>query len=1283
MARPARKQSKLVEQQKLAKGRRPTADDYLVAMRQTDSASKRSRAIMAFGKALRRGDRFQPTWDAAGGAEGVAELMADFSVRDVRSMCAWLGRTASAVNARPERRAAMGELVNILDNGTYDVRPLRAYYQSIVPACTDDVVQEAEAQPDVKWSHAQQKGLLMGHREQHEKKFLKDAFSPDARSFSFAEQTDVFVGNQQFSERVLQTLLARDTKTVRVPSDFVYAFVMPSLKRLLRRHNEATRARFIHSLVQCVVKHPSHFGSDLNTRNGGLVHYVMERWYSAADANQELMEACLVRLLGVFPSNRKPLTIHQIHQTTYMLKKLALAPDKRYYLIRLFIKHLQGYRFDIEDESPTGLARLRELPIEGDKWPSKLFTTVDNANGFHLFERLARVHPAGDFLQGPHYESTVLRQVRAPGETLGDADVLRALLRYQSRDTTRASEWLAEARELVDERKKRAAQSREPRDRAFWAKSAFHLSVATGDLKLLKDVIVWARRFRRDSLTVHELYQAETLNTSELAEVLCAIPEFKTKEEAVKAMNAVSAESITENVRLANAILVELTDTAILDVSEPGFQRSKWDPLLRLPKTVTDKRLARVQSFTYVVEAASIEDPEVRMKDVVWKPTIEALTEVEKHLRDPGAAQLVPNSSIQATGTYVQMRLPDASPEVLAELAQFVISTMQALLGPENVKSQIPNVVEVILRVSQSDNPSLACPFIRHVILQEGDTSSWHRRLLNSSFLSSVPAATSREFLQTMADAMRDAMKAQNSRRNPGQAGKSVIKVSTIKMLAQLMQGNVFVAPVDACNILTSLLSEARHIDSQLAIIAALMKILTEPNAPGDLRQLVLDSIETHAVPVMGQLSERHGVTEAEWEEVSKESSAPMPDVGEDAPLLKMLIREAQSERLQPDDRLRLVELITSAFELSGANNRRWLNLFLAKNGFSLDGDERMPTMPVHSDLLAPFFQRWILYMPKSIFDMVRDLVLIEVDPPASVTRIIQAVKANPKLVTSPTGQHWLAQFDRANNIGDNIGISLKWMIVALSNPPLPIESKPGDQEEVYIQTVQELILTAAERLIRRGKNGQVLGIASQLTRARFEDVASRRRYQAVCLPVVHNIIAVIEAIRRDRAESPTTGPLVLPNTFRIRAMILPLPRGDEYDAKQYQTFVSAVTELIDHLSTRRLPYHDDFKLLVCVTTTGSMRPHLGRLALQLARLDEVVTEAEPSLGAYLRLELVAECIMSATPDEQVQNELVELLEAWKGCWAEGLRKLTVKVDDKLTTGWLPEARKRRAAMSV
>ncbi|KAK1983642.1 hypothetical protein LZ30DRAFT_816150 [Colletotrichum cereale] len=214
----------------------------------------------------------------------------------------------------------------------------------------------------------------------------------------------------------------------------------------------------------------------------------------------------------------------------------------------------------------------------------------------------------------------------------------------------------------------------------------------------------------------------------------------------------------------------------------------------------------------------------------------------------------------------------------------------------------------------------------------------------------------------------------------------SVIKVTTIKLMAQLLQNNVFIDAISSCDILIGLLAKARHIDANIAFVNSLLSTLKTPNCQTELRSRTLDALEAYAIPITAHLSN-------------------LPDAGKETPLLSLMLDQAKSKKPSPEDKLRAFQFIVDALEKSAVFNSRWVRLFLAKSGFALEANERLPMCPVSLGALASFFKDWVNYIPVSLFQIHCFRCL-------AILHITEAIKSNRDLVGSNAGKHWVEQFD-------------------------------------------------------------------------------------------------------------------------------------------------------------------------------------------------------------------------------------------------------------------------------
>ncbi|KAF5021321.1 hypothetical protein F66182_6643 [Fusarium sp. NRRL 66182] len=1275
-------------------------------LRQSHSAKQRKNAIPQFAKGLRRQDRFQSSWDAVGGASGLVSLMAQFSIKDLRNMCRRLGQTASAENVRPQRRQALGELVTILYQGQQDSRPLNSFYQNIIPACHLELIQQYEKDHGTQWTRPQERCLFLGHREQHEQRFLNDIFSKEEGLRFFAHR-EVFRGNIAFIDKILTTLVAKEAE-VHVPSDFVDEVVMPLLRRLLKsRFSDETRNKYLHLVLQCIEKHDEEISGQLNLQQGGLVQYTVDRWFSAPDGsrNEQQVKTYLVRSIKLLPVSGNRMSLDKVLQAVVVSRRLDL--EASYEFFRLLLLHMKDYRVNIESDSEQDLDRLKQ-DMRNEAWPADLFFQIDLKKSLRLFGKLDRLFPNSEFLSPVSSGSTVLRQTQSHQghlrhSSFGDVETARALLIRKSKMEDEHQGWLQRARGLIGERRVNAQQAREAADRALWARSALNLCVAAGDLETLNDTIIWARRFIKDSQASKTLYGVEVFRTAEIDELLGAMPDapFHTPETVVSFTSSLAER----NIELANSILVNLAETATMAVAEPGFRPQNWAWLFNLVKAVSERRMKKLDTLFENLTKCSESDRascQREMMDVVWKPTTDVLIKIRAIIRNPVLETVRGRSLLDSltpdlnydfvNGSYVYRMLSNTSlsPPMLAELARFFIDQTRIRLGSEAMRTQMGTVVFVIGRLADSDQPSLACPFIRDLVLDSEDakeSSSWHRHLVSKRFLSALPSQAAREMLFTMAGAVKEKMREQNQNTDtkeeaeragsesregvdaeaPAESSQSQgpsIKVTTVKMLAQLLQYNLFIDPLSSCDILIGLLAEARHIDIRITITNSLFAIMEESSCPPHLRQRILDALEEHIVPVVAQLSERRGVTEAGWLAASQDG-ANLHAVGGEIPLLELLIDKIDGKRLNDEDGIRLAQLVMGAVEQSAINNYRWMKLFLAKNNFTLEEGQDIPRLPVKIDILSSLFRRLRAYMPMSVFNMVRSAALVNIDPPPGIARITKAIEQDRDLVNSKAGKHWISQFRNPRNQSLRYGVV--YSAPVLQSPASMLECKTP--QGISVQSFQSFVMEYVERLFKLGYADMIESLVQRLSLKGLNDRKSWQAGRENCLPIIREMIQMTEVLQ-ERIRNRETEPRLLPNIFRMRLNTLPVPPPHP-TANEEEAFTAELYKLIDELAGRQnVPYHVDFEKLKEEVNKWSRGQSLGHYALQLARMQEynLASKEQPGLGAYLCWEFLGHMIIAAEDpkNDTVVEQVRRLMDKWERCADDAMRTMGMGVKSRL-----------------
>ncbi|GAM89525.1 hypothetical protein ANO11243_075640 [Dothideomycetidae sp. 11243] len=1245
-------------------------------LRQRHSDTVRHTASRALAKNLRHRDFFEPTWAALGGAAGIVESMVEFSVLDVKDFCSRLGSTAGAEHVPGQRQRAIDDLLTRLcGNPVSDPRPLKPFYTLLVPAATSELIQTWERTEKSQWSPSKRATLSRVHPDIYRSRFLSQVFSTakDHTHVTMADGKYLFGSNLKFAEEILKKLVdSRDDKKLRIPTDFMSSFLDPLIKRLFRRRLRSPQnLRMINLIVQAFDGHKTLAERHLNTRPDGLIRRVLTRIKFAREKDiwYKHLETLAVRL---------PINEARSIGTVLSLVLEASLPQ-RYKLMHLLLQHLRHFRLDIDNLGAQESDSLQRV-MKDDPWPVMIFTTVlDSADALGLFQRLWHQLPAGDFLavhrsRGP---STVWMQ-QIHGKDRADPEIIKCiLLRNVAPNHALPSEDMKRAITLIGERRKKAEQSRESEDRGFWAKSTLLLCVAAGSLDLFSQTLTWARRFNKDALVVKKLYAANSIGTVEGQALLSALPSLvqddkKKPTKTTTVMTTVDPVAVSQDVRLADTILLQLLETAAAVANEPSFQQQDWLAVQGLSSDVFHCRLERIAGLKTL---ASLND--VECAELIWKPTIDMLVDKDLILEQQqsrGSRLRSNNSSI----TSIQLLAGKMNATVLADLVSYAMAEMKTKLDPASVQQRIGVVVGIVKRLAHSDQPSLACSFIGEILLSGNDHSSWHRQLLNTTFLLSLPSRTAREFLYSIADAIKERLREQNDRigrretKSASAAAASTsdsssttkqptqpyVKVTTVKMLAEILEDATFIDQVSSRDILLGLLPHAKHVDIHAAIVQSLLSTLAKPESTGTMRKQTLDALETYTVPVAARLNERFPLSDASWAAASNEDAA-LPDVGKEVKVFDLLHSPPARYPLQQDEKDRLGKLIFEAMEQSVAENSRWMHLFLAKNKNVL-GVSAMPSAlpvgPVHLSHAVDVAFRWISYMTPSFLEMIKRMALVNIDCPPDIVAVNEAIRKNPELVNSDAGQHWLAHYGSAVR---PIGLGMNHVGNILRSNPAKFKSRI--ENGLSMENLQEFVSDVSDVMIRTGKTEALHKVVHEVFGPSWAAGGDHLQvWKTYTLPLLRHVVDSIDACRtQEWITNHDRLPKVLPDSLPVRARMLPLPFTTEDDPAREEdvaAFISELSSLIDWLAARKQPYHKDWQIIKASVMTGAQNVASTRFALALGNPHSINLEG-PNLADYLRVELASDILHKCYKQRDGKHEEVEeMLSSWRESRVEEFR---------------------------
>ncbi|KAL6792348.1 hypothetical protein GGI42DRAFT_335451 [Trichoderma sp. SZMC 28013] len=593
----------------------------IAVIRQEHCLNVQQAAITRFYRLLCKEKTFAKTWEAAGGATGVAQLMAKLSVSGVRSLVKWLGITGRAQGARRERHKAMEELLTLLwgldgnDNAALDSRPLRDEYVKILPACGGAF--------QLQWKEMKRQlpdnydiAVETDHEffEQHyDEKLRRNEIK--ASEFLTAVHPLV-IHRTQYGLDVLDRFIDSETLLGASPDALLEAVIYPLSKRFLsrRRITSDTTLRFWGRVILCLKeRQPFHKEFENSSEHYKRIFARLVKMWNHSRGRAEYTEM-LRELFSLIPE-----AVLKRYSLVDLIKKIAQT--RRYQLLRLFLKHAAGFQFDIGEPLSLEYSGLEKSSVQ---WHPELFSLLPAGEAFTLWEKVQRAGKDVACWERYWTSESIYYCQDQDDSNLADYLVIRAYLLRQSQGappfTAAELETMrSDLRQEVSRRMKKATQGRLPEIRSKWAVAALELCDAIGDLELYGETLRWARRFNKDPLTVQEIYGGWSLRTREVTDLVTVLP--------TKESTPVNVEELSKRIKSANDILQILFDTAMMSTNEPSFRGwNGWGSVFELINRVICKRIAHVNDFQ---DRTKMSDDELH--EALWKPTFALLEKMLPH----------------------------------------------------------------------------------------------------------------------------------------------------------------------------------------------------------------------------------------------------------------------------------------------------------------------------------------------------------------------------------------------------------------------------------------------------------------------------------------------------------------------------------------------------------------------------------------------------------------------------------------------------------------------------
>jgi len=628
--------------------------------------------------------------------------------------------------------------------------------------------------------------------------------------------------------------------------------------------------------------------------------------------------------------------------------------------------------------------------------------------------------------------------------------------------------------------------------------------------------------------------------------------------------------------------------------------------------------------------------------------------------------------------TILKRFLPVVPPTLLKHLAERLVERALNDATPSNVLRRWTTLVLGLLVMS--DRPDLATDMVVQVILGNPGETHWHRVLLHPGVLKRLLPEHARDLMKRLAEgilerlprsdntcAVADAGEQATVTPGPFTPSTSTVKVTTAKMLAQVLKDAAFLGDGFVIDTQVSLFLKATHVHVRAAVVSGLATVLYSSRIDST-RNAIVNALETHVVPVAAELNERSPMTEARWE-LAEELCQP-PKVYSDgglAPICSALVDlvRSASEDLRASQNL-VERILLPLIRQSRDNNSRWTSKFLRKYDAS-DLASGLPKVPSKPKLLQIMLENFPSCMPASEFKMLSDFIIYTNHPPQRFQDLAEQLEKYPEVYKRNDVQHWrysTAPPSPNSGYGTSHGI-----LKVLQHGQFAPAERAAFQNLIILAHLQAHEQKMLEHILSDySSNPSAWNQYLDHYKPPLQDdehLEARLRWRQHCRPIIQHAISLVSALRNPAwQKNLQRQQIVLPDIFALRLHLLTYP--SLYPPSQHEecldALASEVRAIINDLASSARPYHTQWKLLISAIKQTAQR-HWMLLAIRLGKIVREDEAKELTLAELLCIDAADE-LLTALNDKVKGKGLQaaeEMMNEWKRSGDEEVRRKVVK----------------------
>ena len=640
---------------------------------------------------------------------------------------------------------------------------------------------------------------------------------------------------------------------------------------------------------------------------------------------------------------------------------------------------------------------------------------------------------------------------------------------------------------------------------------------------------------------------------------------------------------------------------------------------------------------------------------------------------------LVSNDDLQPSADVALSRFIDMVPSTL--LRDLTTSALDALSRTPSNSKQLASAertaYKLLMLLSKSDRPDLASTILIRTVLDRPDSSSWHRQFLSKTFFKSLSAEQARTMSLFFASSVLEGLEHQvtSSKKQQKVEGSDAssgryIKITTVKLLAQMMNNAEFVPPELCVDILSKLFQSASHVDIRVAALGGILSRLGRcADYSSNALAKRLMSVLEEAIPSLASLNERKQMQQADW--INAEETKELPEVYEDGgmqafpPMLNALLLAIKGHGASSVLRSDLIQrIILPVIAKSKEESARWVKLFGLKYvpaGRTLHA----PPVPVRPGILEYLMQTCSSEIPRHVLEIYQQFFLANVSPSAEVTKLNDRVNGDIVFRKSNKAQFWLSLYGKGADVATGTVVGM-----------LTKQWKPSVVSDgIQISHVQDTTFELADALLQLPdesfKHWNKFMAALWPPVSQHLNEKDRKAWMANGKPVILRIIERIETLRtpawqRNRNRQPA----MLPPTFGLRLWLLDYPQlnGSSEAAEKCALFAQQIVSALQEILDLGPAHHA--KLAEIESAASRCLPEDSlRVACHIGTItpDDPTKLQKNSLRAELADTLFRKVTLSRTKHGGMLQAIKAMLETWRECEMEDVRMRGIRLGKYLS----------------